>query len=123
MSPTDPTSQIYVSAIDGSGIAPLTAETSATGDANTPVWSPDGSKIAYIGVVGGLEQVFVMNADGSSKTQLTTDAVNHDQVPDWLDTSNPCPSSSITKVVRTRSSRTRTTAFVAPECLRTLVSA
>ena len=80
---TDPTSQIYVSAIDGSGIVPLTAETSATGDANYPVWSPDGSKIAYIGVQDGLEQVFVMNADGSGKTQLTTDAVNHDQVPDW----------------------------------------
>ena len=74
---------IWVSAIDGSGVVQLTAETSTTGDASYPVWSPDGSKIAYIGIKDGLEQVFLMDADGSNKTQLTTDAVNHDQVPDW----------------------------------------
>src|SRR6478752_4562629 len=52
---TDPTGQIWVSAIDGSGIVQLTAETSATGDASYPVWSPDGSKIAYIAIKDGLE--------------------------------------------------------------------
>lgn len=45
----------------------------------TPVWSPDGKKILFMeqldlppGEGARPEQLFVMNADGSAKTQLTT---------------------------------------------------
>ena len=48
---------------------------------------------------------------------------NPSRVNGTLATSNPWPSSSITNVVSRPSSRTRTTALDAPECLRTLVRA
>lgn len=37
-----------------------------------PSWSPDGSRIAFVGLVGDAPQVFVMNADGTRVTQLTS---------------------------------------------------
>jgi len=37
-----------------------------------PDWSPDGSKIAYQGETTGNGDIYVMNADGSGQTQLTT---------------------------------------------------
>jgi Tol biopolymer transport system component len=73
----------------------LRALTSCAGGApgcfnNYPAWSPDGTRIAFIHAdsrdAGGNlvnEQVWVMNADGSGKTQLTFDAAPHDQLPDW----------------------------------------
>ncbi|MDY6965516.1 MAG: PGF-CTERM sorting domain-containing protein [Halobacteriota archaeon] len=38
-----------------------------------PKWSPDGSKILYISSITNEFQVWVMDADGTNKTQLTTD--------------------------------------------------
>jgi Tol biopolymer transport system component len=35
------------------------------------VWSPDGTKIAFVSNVGNSYQVFTMNADGSGRDQLT----------------------------------------------------
>jgi Tol biopolymer transport system component len=73
----------------------LTALTSCAGAApgcfnQYPAYSPDGTRIAWIHAdardAGGNlvnEQVWVMNADGSGKTQLTSDAQPHDQLPDW----------------------------------------
>ncbi len=46
------------------------------GDAASP--SPDGKRLGYIVVVGGKEQLFVMNVDGSHMVQLTHDAANHE---------------------------------------------
>ena len=55
---------------DGSAITILTNNTVADG---TPTWSPDGTKIVFNRLVGGLQQLFVMNAaDGFDQTQLTT---------------------------------------------------
>jgi hypothetical protein len=48
----------------------------------TPVWSPDGTKIAFTGFLTGNSEVFVMDADGSNPINLT----NHsalDGRPDW----------------------------------------
>src|SRR5919204_1816061 len=38
-----------------------------------PAWSPDGSRIAFAATVGGVTQIFVVNADGSDPRQLTND--------------------------------------------------
>jgi WD40-like Beta Propeller Repeat len=38
-----------------------------------PAWSPDGSKIAYSSTQSGQRRIWVMNQDGSGKTQLSPD--------------------------------------------------
>jgi Subtilase family/Domain of unknown function DUF11/Fibronectin type III domain/WD40-like Beta Propeller Repeat len=41
-------------------------------DNTSPAWSPDGTKIAWISGSGLVHDVWVMNADGTAKTRLTT---------------------------------------------------
>lgn len=62
------TSQIYVMNADGSGLRALAADKDYQ---LTPAWSPDASKIAF---VGGDDDGFidVVNADGSGRVRLTT---------------------------------------------------
>lgn len=49
---------------------------------NAPAWSPDGTKIAYqLGTYRGGD-IYVINADGTGATQLTTNA-KHDAFPSW----------------------------------------
>jgi len=48
----------------------------------SPVWSPDGTKIAFVTNRNGFYDIYVMNADGSGLTKLTTN--NHDaNYPAW----------------------------------------
>jgi TolB protein len=48
-----------------------------------PAWSPDGWKIAYTLVEGGEDQdIYVINADGTGQTRLTTVA-GRDNYPAW----------------------------------------
>jgi Tol biopolymer transport system component len=47
-----------------------------------PDWSPDGTKIAYEDDMTGGGDVYVMNADGSNPTRLTTDPTL-DLGPTW----------------------------------------
>ena len=55
--------QIYVIAADGTGGAtPLT--TPANYDGVTPVFSPEGNKIAFATIRDGNSEIYVMNADG-----------------------------------------------------------
>ncbi len=49
---------------------------------NTPVWSPDGSKLAYVSWQNGNPDIYTMNSDGSNKIQLT-DSNMRDENPDW----------------------------------------
>ncbi|MFC1562063.1 TolB family protein, partial [candidate division KSB1 bacterium] len=49
---------------------------------DSPVWSPDGSKIAYVSNIDSYFDIFVMNADGSDSVNLTMSEYNDDQ-PDW----------------------------------------
>jgi Tol biopolymer transport system component len=90
---SDPHDEIYVvNAQTGGGLTALTS-CAGFGDGcfnDYPAYSPDGTKIAYIhaddvDADGNAvnEQVWVMSANGSNKTQLTFDAHAHDQLPDW----------------------------------------
>lgn len=45
--------------------------------ARSPQYSPDGTKIVYEQDIPGSRQVFIMNADGSNQTQLTSNARNN----------------------------------------------
>src|SRR4051794_15550546 len=59
--------QVYVMNADGSGQTRLTRGAFA----NTPAWSPDGSKIAFSSSETGKEGIYVMNPDGRAIAQLT----------------------------------------------------
>jgi Tol biopolymer transport system component len=71
---------IFTVGADGDGLLQLT---NSSGNDLLAAYSPDGSKIAFISDRTGLNQVWVMDADGSDQTQLTFDALFKDQLPDW----------------------------------------
>jgi hypothetical protein len=48
-----------------------------------PSWSPDGRKIAFQDLHDGKGEIYVMNADGSAKTNLTNAPGNADTDPFW----------------------------------------
>ena len=90
---SDPHDEIYVvNARTGGGLTALTS-CAGYGDGcfnDYPAYSPDGTKIVFIHADDAdadgnsvNEQVWVMSADGSNKTQLTFNANDHDQLPDW----------------------------------------
>ncbi len=49
----------------------------STDDGGLAAWSPDGKRILYQRDVDGVKQLFVMNADGSNKKQLTQGPAIH----------------------------------------------
>src|SRR5919201_7089018 len=58
--------QLYEANQDGTGLTTLARGLDAS-------WSPDGMRIAYVGPgEQGGRDVYVMNADGSGQTRLTT---------------------------------------------------
>jgi Tol biopolymer transport system component len=71
--------EIWVMNADGSS---PTAITSDGAFANSPSWSPDGSKIVFQSNRDGTDQIYVMNADGSGITRLTNGEWG-DQAPAW----------------------------------------
>jgi uncharacterized repeat protein (TIGR01451 family) len=71
---------IYVMNWDGSAVSRLT---SAAYDDIAPVWSPDGTKIAFQSFRNGLNyQIYVMNADGSGQVNISNNNANETQ-PSW----------------------------------------
>ena len=83
--------QICVMEADGTNIRNLTKDAHWN---DQPTWSPDGSRIAFrrktnttqIGSDGGIRsgyEIFVMDADGSNKTQLTNNFETTSQVASW----------------------------------------
>lgn len=79
---------IYVTEADGSGQARLTDE---GGDPSTaggvqfqtdPAWSPDGTRIAFASAREGSFDIYVMEADGTGTTRLTSSEGN-EKGPSW----------------------------------------
>jgi TolB protein len=72
-------SQIFVANADGSGQKQLTSTVSpqiwpgwAPDGNGDPQWTPNGKKIVYVSWENGRAEIFIMNADGSNQTRLTT---------------------------------------------------
>jgi TolB protein len=71
---------VYVANLDKSGDKRITDGHGAC----RPDWSPDGKKIAYVSQrADGKGDIWIMNPDGSEKTQLTFDEQNYDYYPAW----------------------------------------
>src|SRR5258705_1010266 len=80
--------EIYVVNADGS-------ETRVTHtDVNAwnvqPTWSPDGTQIAFQSNRDGRNAIYVINADGTNLTRLTSDSAG-DAQPAWFAIANPPP--------------------------------
>ncbi|MEY2529595.1 MAG: hypothetical protein QOJ05_1685 [Verrucomicrobiota bacterium] len=74
---------IYLMNPDGTNLFRVTND--GTGSDGGPVWSPDGTKIAFHRTPpsgGGQPDIWVVGADGSNLTRLTTDPLT-DLRPDW----------------------------------------
>jgi Tol biopolymer transport system component len=70
---------IFVMKADGSDVQQITA---SPGKDEGPVWSPDGTKIAFSSDRDGQQEIYVMNADGSEPRRLT-DNPARDESADW----------------------------------------
>jgi hypothetical protein len=74
-------SEIYAMKSDGS--EDWIALTNTFGVDTSPEWSPDGTKIVFVSSRdGGNYEIYVMNADGSVETRLTT-RPDFDMSPQW----------------------------------------
>jgi TolB protein len=77
------TGEIYVMEADGSNQTRLTNHPAVDG---APVWSPDGSLIAFQSdrdnIVSSRPDIYVMNANGSNVRRLTTHPAD-DEAPEW----------------------------------------
>ena len=76
--PLEGRSDIYSIKPNGTGLTKLTQ----TGEAWSPAWSPDGTRIAYDDHSDGDLEIYVMDADGSDVIQLTDNTVP-DATPAW----------------------------------------
>ena len=70
--------ELYSVNADGSALRRLTWSPEVE---QAPSWSPDGTRIAYESFLGGNCHVWVMNADGSGQTELTSGTQDMD--PAW----------------------------------------
>lgn len=74
---------IWTIRVDGTQRVNLTPKTgNFVLDQHRPDWSPDGTRIVYAGTGGGDYGIWVMQADGSQKRQLTN-TIDYDTEPVW----------------------------------------
>jgi len=80
---------IFQSNFDGDNEIYLISETEITKltdnawDDEYPVWSPDGTKIAFMSNPKGNYDIYIMNSDGSDVTQMTS-FPSDERVPAWF---------------------------------------
>ena len=79
VSSRDGTAEIYVMDADGANPTRLTNNGDYEGD---PVFSPDGTKIAFEAFASTDYEIYVMNADGSGAANITNNAAE-DRLPKW----------------------------------------
>ena len=72
--------EVYVMKPDGTNVVNLT-NNAADFDAR-PAWSPDGSKLAFVSSRDGNLEIYMMNANGSGQTRLTSHP-ELDSYPEW----------------------------------------
>lgn len=74
--------EIYSMRFDGTNVTRLTNNGAAD---RSPSWSPDGTKIVFFSDRdSGNREIYIMNANGSSQTRLTTDTYGwEDRDPKW----------------------------------------
>jgi Tol biopolymer transport system component len=76
----NPSGEIFVINPDGSGLVQLTHDNF---EERAPSWSPDGTQIAFMARVGGIDfEICLINADGSNFRQLTDNDIP-DASPSW----------------------------------------
>ena len=72
---------IFVITADGKELEQLTED----GRSRSPVYSPDGTKIAYVSGRGGDRNIFLMDTNGDNAVKLTKSPPGTDNVmPTWL---------------------------------------
>ena len=68
-----------------------------------PDWSPDGSKIAFVSIRSGTNEIYIMDADGSNQTRITAPTPPHDPQRStyWAQRETPVWSPDGSKIVFT----------------------
>lgn len=72
---------IYTMNIDGDHVQNLTNTPNIP--ESHPIWSPDGTMIAYLSGEYGQEDLFIMNADGSNKHNVSNTPAASERNPVW----------------------------------------
>ncbi len=73
-----PTGDLYTLRADGTDLRQLTNASSASAIDEAPVWSPDGTRIAFRGYKGSKNSIELVDAAGGSRTTLWTSDAGRD---------------------------------------------
>jgi hypothetical protein len=78
-----PYGELYLVHPDGTGLHRIPLNLPAGAGALNPVWSPDGSRIAFSLARNGQANIFTVRPDGGGLEQVTHSTGVNEQTPDW----------------------------------------